>query len=368
MKIKKSSATPSAIVVSGERIRQLQTESGQECVMLQRGINAVCSINITKVVAKIDFNSGDLQNYPGTKGKKALRTAINKEYFDGSADEKNILITGGAISGLDLTFQLLDVDKIYVPTFFWGTYMQVMRVRNVDHAVYPDLEFLAKNATVMSGSAVVVCDPNNPLGNKYDDVKLLETIRLLNENGVITIFDSPYRRVFYDSDDTLYQELARLKNVVIVESFSKSVGLSGQRIGFLYANSAEFMNDAALRLLYSTNGVNAFAQILITDLLTTQEGKKAVSDFKQITRKGIAKNIEYLRKNNLLADEFYKASEPMGIFVVIKKSAEELFENYIGSVPINYFTLTDKEKYKNFARICVSVPHKKFCEFIGSLK
>jgi len=123
-----------------------------------------------------------------------------------------------------------------------------------------------------------------------------------------------------------------------VESFSKSVGLSGQRIGFVHTNNADLADELKIRLLYASNGVNAFSQQLVYELLTSIEGKKAIDNFRERTRNDIAENIKYLEKTGLLAKEFYLNSDPIGIFVIVNMSEDELLDNYIGSVSLSFFT------------------------------
>ncbi|MFO7774439.1 MAG: hypothetical protein R6W89_01450, partial [Candidatus Hydrogenedentota bacterium] len=52
--------------------------------------------------------------------------------------------------------------------------------------------------------------------------------------------------------------------------------------------NATFVAAAKQRLLYASNGVNAFAQELVYSLLTTTEGCQAVADFRKKTRADIA--------------------------------------------------------------------------------
>lgn len=366
MKIIKSNAIFSAIIGIGGKLKKLSKETGKEYLFLNRGVNSVCNIDLREVVKTIDFNSDDIQVYPLIKGRIDLREAINNVYFGGKSTIENISITGGGMSGLDIAFQTLNIENIYLSSFYWGPYFQIMTIRKIQNEVYENFEELHNNLDKLKNSAVVICDPNNPLGDKYDDVKLFELIKLLNNNGTIVIIDSPYRRVFYDDTDTFYQDLLKLKNVIIVESFSKSVGLSGQRIGFVHTTNEEFNTEFNLRAMYVTNGINAFSQILIQKLLTTQAGIKAVNEFKKKTVNDIQLNINYLEDNNLLAKEFYSETKPIGIFVIVNKSEEELLKHQIGSVSLSYFTRTKKEDAKKYARICVSIPHKKFKEFFSN--
>ena len=99
----------------------------------------------------------------------------------------------------------------------------------------------------------------------------------------------------------------------------------------------------------------------------TEKGKKAVREFKEKTTTDIRKNIAFLKERDLLAGEFYQNSEPRGIFVVINKSEEELFQYHIGSVSLSFFTRTRKEEASKYARICVSVPHDDFVRFLNPL-
>ena len=55
MKIKKSGARFSAIVGIGEKIKQLSKETGKEYLYLNRGINAVCPIDLFQVVQNISI-------------------------------------------------------------------------------------------------------------------------------------------------------------------------------------------------------------------------------------------------------------------------------------------------------------------------
>ncbi len=362
MKIKKSGATYSKITAIGEKVKMLEKESGKKYLYLNQGVNAVCNINLTEVVKLIDFNSRDIQVYQPMKGRPLLKQAINKYYFNNASTIENILITSGGMSGLDLVFQSIDVDKIYLPQYFWGSYMNIIKVRNLRGDYYFNFAELEKNIEQYKNSALVICDPNNPIGDKYNDEKLIALITKLNNIGATVIIDSPYRKVFLD-DDTLYESVYNLPNVIIIESFSKSIGLSGQRIGFVHTINQDLNNELAIKLMYASNGVNGFAQILVEKLFTTKVGIKAINNFRLTTTTDIKKNIEFLKTNNLLAIKFYKNSEPKGIFAVVNLSEKELLEKQIASVSLSFFTRIDKEEAEKYARICVSVPHNEFVNF-----
>jgi aspartate aminotransferase len=368
MKIHKSGARYSAIVGIGEELRRKVKETGEEYLFLNRGVNSVVPIDLTGVVPLIDVNAPSVQVYPPNSGAPNLKEAINREYFHGKANTDLISVSGGSMSALDQIFTMLDVDKVMLPSFYWGAYANVCKIRKMPFDVYHTLEELEGHMSALKNSAVVICDPNNPVGNKLSDEDVVRVIRKLSDQGTVVIYDSPYRRVFYDSDDEMYLRLMNLPGVLIVESFSKCVGLSGQRIGFVWSNDTEFIQEFNLRILYVHNGVNGFAQQLVYQLLSSAEGEKAVSDFKKRTTEDIRKNIDYLRNTGFLAESFYVKSEPKGIFAVVNKSYDVLMEYRIGSVPLSFFTRDEKEKAEKFARICVSVPHNDMVRFFDRMR
>lgn len=365
MKVIKCGGKLSAIIKIAQKIRKLSEETGKEYLPLNRGVNSVCNIDLTEIIKRIDFNTDAIQAYPPAMGRPDLKEAINNTYFGNNAVADNIKIVGGSTMGLDIAFQVVDVDKIYIPAYYWTTYDQIIDIRNKKSDVYRSYDELSENLPKLKHSAVVISDPGNPVGDKYDDGKLLELVRQLNAAGTVVIVDSPYRRMFFDQSDTMYKEYMTMGNVVIVESFSKWIGLSGQRIGFVYSPRDDFNHEFGLRLAAATNGINTFAQVLVQKLLTTPEGKKAVDEFKRKTLKDMALNIEYLRANNLLAEQFYRTSTPVGIFVVVDKTEEELLEHRIGSISLSYFTRTGKTEAQKVSRICASFPHEKFKRFFS---
>ena len=370
MEINRSGATFSSIVGIGEHIANLKQTTGQEYLLLNRGVNAVCNIDLTEVIKQIDFNANRIQVYPANRGLLELRKAINEDYFNFKSDPENISITAGGMSALDLAFQVLKIETLYFSKFFWGSYAKVSSIRGIRYNTYEDLSnfisYVECNIKDPSKIAVIVCDPNNPLGNKLNDNLLIRLIEKLNNMGVTIIFDCPYRKLFHINYDPFFEELLKFKGVIITESFSKSLGLSGQRIGFIHTQNEAFNSELNIRLIYSLNGVNAFAQELVYQLLSSESGRKAVAQFKKNTTQGIKANINYLKHHKLLADELYVDSEPMGIFSVITMTQEDLLKHNIGSVSMNYFCKEKSIKTGNLSRICVSVPPEKF-EFFFNL-
>lgn len=369
MKINISKATFSSIVGIGQKVKKASKETGEEYLELNRGVNNVVGIDLSDVMEDIDFNSKEFQVYAPNLGLESLRKSIVKEYFPSKVDKpetlSNISITPGGMPGLDLVMQLLNVENIYFPKFYWGSYSKMATIRSKQFSFYDDITTF-NTSNLCDSSCVFICDPSNPTGVKIDDVDLLIKIMELNKRGVVVIFDCPYRKLFFDDD--FFDKISSLENVIITESFSKWLGLSGLRLGFIHSTNKDFNSELNIRLLYEFNGISTVSQLIIDKLISTESGKLAHTKFREVTTQNIKMNIDYLRQNNLLVEEIYGERVPVGIFAVINKSEDYLFRNKIGAVGLDKFVYHDKDLWSSYSRICVSVEHNLFKKFLDSIR
>lgn len=367
MKINKSNVTFSSIVGIGEKVKQASEKESVEYLALNRGVNAVVNIDLTKAISRIDPNSASYQVYAPNSGITSLRHSIMKSYFPSQPIEKykNVTVMPGGMPGLDLIIQTLDVETIVFPKFYWGSYSKMATIRGKNYDFYDGIYTLDAN-DYNSNHCIFICDPNNPTGIKIDDHDLYYKIRQLSETGAIIVFDCPYRKLFeFDDDMDLFDAIVKLPNVIVCESFSKSLGLSGARLGFIYCNDEEFNTELAIRTLYEFNGVCTPSQLLVNQLLTTCTSE--VRTFQRTTARNIVENINYLTDRDLYATEIYGNNIPHGMFAVINVTESELFKHKIGAVSLDKFTV-DKQKYSKYSRICLSVPSDKFQKFFDNVR
>ena len=367
MKINPSKVTFSSIVGIGQKVTKAEKETGEEYLHLNRGVNAVTNIDLTEVVKNINPNTKEYQVYAPNLGMEKLRRSIVKEYFPSESTDEftNVTIMPGGMPGLDLIIQTLNVDNIIFPKFYWGSYSKMATIRGKSFSFYDELSNLDESL-LNHNTCVFICDPNNPTGIKLDDDELYHQICKLNAAGVTIIFDSPYRKLFnYDID--LFDRIGNMSNVIVCESFSKSLGISGARLGFVWCNNKEFNAELNIRILYEFNGVCSISQLLVNELLTTNVGKTAVNNFRGKTTLDIFKNIDYLYDNGLLVKEIYGDSKPRGMFAIINMGEDFLFKNKIGAVGLDKFVHHDKDMYSSYSRICLSVPHDKFVKFFDNI-
>lgn len=192
----------------------------------------------------------EVHGYMSNSGYESVRATIasslNKK-FGTAFDENNILMTVGAAGGLNVILKTLLNPGDEVLTFapYFGEYNNyVANFDGVLVAVSPNtvdfqpniVEFETK--ITPKTKAVIVNTPNNPTGVVYseDTIKAIADVleRKQAEYGtcIYLIADEPYRELAYDGVEVPYLT-KYYRNTIVGYSYSKSLSLPGERIGYL---------------------------------------------------------------------------------------------------------------------------------------
>lgn len=197
-----------------------------------------------------EMDSLELHGYMDNAGYRDVREAvaenINKR-FGTDFNFHNVIMTVGAAGGLNIIFKtILDPgDEVIVFAPFFGEYRQY--AANFDAeivTVNPELETFQPNLTDLEAKitektkALIVNTPNNPTGVIYKPQTMREMASILEKkqkewgHDIYLISDEPYRELVYDGnqEDFLTQYY---NNTIAVYSFSKSLSLPGERIGYV---------------------------------------------------------------------------------------------------------------------------------------
>lgn len=178
--------------------------------------------------------------------REAVAVSINKRFGTSFAHE-NIVMTVGAAGGLNVILKTLLNPGEEVITFapFFGEYRNY--VNNFDGefiVVSPDTETFQPNLEefktkiTAKTKAVIVNTPNNPTGVVYSEETIIKLARILNEkqtefgSSIYLISDEPYRELVYDGVNVPYLT-KYYDNTIVGYSYSKSLSLPGERIGYL---------------------------------------------------------------------------------------------------------------------------------------
>ena len=178
--------------------------------------------------------------------RQAVAESINKK-FDTAFSAKNIIMTVGAAGGLNVILKTLlnPGDEVIAIAPYFGEYNSY--VSNFDGklvVVSPNTETFQPNLTEIEEKltartkAVIVNSPNNPTGVIYSEETIQEMAEILRKKQkefgteIYLISDEPYRELAYDGAEVPYLT-KYYENAIIGYSFSKSLSLPGERIGYL---------------------------------------------------------------------------------------------------------------------------------------
>lgn len=189
---------------------------------------------------------GYMSNAGFEEVRSAVAASLNRR-FQTTFHEENIIMTVGAAGGMNVIFRTILNPGDEVLTFapYFGEYRAY--VSNYDgilkavepntQSFQPDLEKFERMITAKT-KAVIVNSPNNPTGVVYSEetiVRLSDILRRKQEELQTVIYlvtDEPYRELAYDGV-TVPFVTKYYANTIVGYSFSKSLSLPGERIGYL---------------------------------------------------------------------------------------------------------------------------------------
>ena len=178
--------------------------------------------------------------------RQTIAESLNKR-FDTKFSAKNLIMTVGAASGLNVILKTIlnpgEEVIVFAPYFLeYGAY-----VRNYDGVLVeispdtttfqPNLEEFEQKITAKT-RAVIVNTPHNPTGVVYSEETIKKLAAILEKKQqefgsvIYLISDEPYRELAYDGVEVPYLT-KYYKNTLVCYSYSKSLSLPGERIGYV---------------------------------------------------------------------------------------------------------------------------------------
>ncbi|MBO4696782.1 MAG: pyridoxal phosphate-dependent aminotransferase [Lachnospiraceae bacterium] len=195
-------------------------------------------------------NPNSVHGYMNNAGYEDVREAIAEHLngnFGTNFHAKNILMTVGAAGGLNVIFKVLLNPGDEVLTFapFFGEYRnyvnnfagKLVTVPTDPDTFMPVAGNLAAAITPKT-KALIINNPNNPTGVVYSEeiirsvAAVLEAKQKEYGTSIYLIADEPYRELVYDGVSVPYLT-KYYRNTIVGYSYSKSLSLPGERIGYL---------------------------------------------------------------------------------------------------------------------------------------
>jgi aspartate aminotransferase len=261
--------------------------------------------------------------YMPNAGYPETRAAVASEVsgFRGVAlTADQIVMTCGAGGALNVILKtILDPgDEVIMPAPFFVEYrFYADNAGGVSRIVPPREDFsldldAIRQAVTEKTKAVLINSPNNPTGKVFNEASIRGLAALLTERGrelrrkIFLISDEPYSEIVYDGME-VPSVMEAYPHSFIASSYSKSLSLPGERIGYIAVNPAMAGLEEVMGGLTLCNRILGFvnAPALM---------QRAIAGLQ-----GVRVNVEtYRKKRDLLCDGLasvgYRVRKPEGAF------------------------------------------------------
>lgn len=197
-----------------------------------------------------DTDSLLVHGYTSAVGDLATRQAIADDLnarYDAGVKPENLFIGCGAAPELVAVFRALavpDAEILAIAPYFPEYKPFVEEAGAAFRVVPPDvpgfqIDFEAlENQLSANTAAIIINSPNNPSGVVYSSQTLERLAALLERKSaqfghpIYIVSDEPYRELAYGVEVPFLPKI--YPNTIVCYSYSKSLSLPGERIGYVY--------------------------------------------------------------------------------------------------------------------------------------
>ena len=282
---------------------------------------------------------GYMSNAGFEETREAIAADLNRRFGTAYALE-NVVMTAGAGAALNITLKTIvdpgDEVIVFAPYFveynnYIGNYGAVPVVcdPDPDSGFMPNIPDLLKKITPRT-KAVLINSPNNPTGAVYSEEVIRGLADALNakqkEFGTVIyiICDEPYRELVY-GDVTVPHVPSYYDNTIVCYSYSKSLSLPGERLGYVLVPAASDESQDFIQTVTIANRISGIvnAPSLIQLALARCTDCKA--------------DVQFYEKNgsdlyNGLTEAGYTCVKPSGAFYLWVKTPDSDDTAFVGQL------------------------------------
>jgi aspartate aminotransferase/aminotransferase len=245
-----------------DRMRQIEASGIRKVFELARSLRDPVNLSIgqpdfdvpepIKAAAQASIARGE-NGYTLTQGIPELREKLAADVA-GRYGQRNRehFITSGTSGGLMLALccTVNPGDEVVLFDPYFVAYPQMIALaggRTVYVDTYPDFEIdIDRLRAALTGKtkAIILNSPANPTGIVYSRKCLRHLAQLTAERGILLVSDEIYRSFCYDVPFSSPAEFN--ENVLVLDGFSKTYGMTGWRLGF--AHGPRFLIEQMIKL------------------------------------------------------------------------------------------------------------------------
>ncbi len=266
--------SPSITIAISTLARELKA-SGKDVISFSAGEPDFDTPKKIKEAAIEAINNGETK-YTAVAGTPELLNAIK----DKLARENNlnyetnqILVSNGAKQSLfNITQALLEEgDEVIIPAPYWVTYPELVKFAGATPVIVDTCERNSFKLTVKeledaitpNTKMLILTSPSNPTGSVYTREELERLSKVLEGTNITIISDEMYEKLLFN--DTEFVSVAAINEdmfnrTITVNGLSKSVAMTGWRMGYLASPNVELVKKMTSLQSQSTSNINSITQ------------------------------------------------------------------------------------------------------------
>lgn len=313
--------------------------------------------------------------YTNHAGIPALREKIAASYPHLNLQPNQVCVTVGSQEAMTAAFLAIvdDGDEVLIPNPAFPAYENCVKISGGVPVFYRlpaendfafDIEEFKRKITPKT-KAVVVISPSNPTGKIFTENDLKQIAEALKDTGIFLISDEIYSDLYFTEKPRSASEF--YDKTIIVSGLSKSLSMTGWRVGWLASKQTEAVKAALTLHGFLTVCTSTISQKAAL-LGWTPEAEKAKAEAREI----------YKRRGEFLIDILHKelglrGTLPEGAFYTMLdvravgddlEIAERFLQNRVITVPGIAFG----DEAKGFLRISFCNSEERTAEGVRRMK
>ena len=287
---------------------------------------------IMEILDTVD--SSMIHGYTSAQGDLETRAAIS-DYLNNTyglnVNADHFYMTCGAAASLCITLRALTEnkeDEFIVIAPYFPEYRVFIEAQGATFKMVPadtkafQIDFTALEETINTYTkGVIINSPNNPSGTVYSEETIKKLAELLERKSaeyghpIMLIADEPYREIVYDDVEVPYVT-KYYKNTIVCYSYSKSLSLPGERIGYILVPDEVENSKAVYAAVCGAGRALGYvcAPSLFQKVIARCTGQTGDIDLYKKNRDLLYENLTALG---------YECVKPQGAFYLFMKALEE---------------------------------------------
>ncbi|WP_294240602.1 pyridoxal phosphate-dependent aminotransferase [Pseudobutyrivibrio sp.] len=294
---------------------------------------------------------GYMKNAGFDEVRAKVAESLNKR-FDMGYDAGDIVMTVGAAGAMNCIFRALieTDDEVIAFAPYFGEYRNYAANYGGKLVVVPpDMDNFDLNINELDAlinpktKCIIINNPNNPSGRIFPEETIKQLGAIIEKaekrigHPIYVLADEPYRELVYDNEVVPYIP-SIIKNSIYIYSFSKTLSLPGERIGYMALSKKMDCYDEMINAMAVANRCLGYVN--------------APSLFQLVVSRCLDEGVDldfYDRNRKLLYDKLtslgFKVVKPQGAFYLLVKAPMKDEEEFVSLAKKHHIILVSTKSF-----------------------